>query len=57
MMSRFAHLRGLVPACIVWAAALAAMVAPGTAGASLGEQCSGTRDRHEAISQPVALDK
>jgi hypothetical protein len=33
------------------------MVAPGTAGASLGEQCSGTRDRHEAISQPVALDK
>jgi len=41
MMSRFARRRGLLPACILSAAASAAMVAPGVASASLGEQCSG----------------
>lgn len=33
--------RGLVPACVISAAAVAALAAPGTAGASLGAQCTG----------------
>jgi ABC-type phosphate transport system substrate-binding protein len=38
---RFVSARRLVPACVISAATVAALVAPGAASASLGTQCSG----------------
>jgi ABC-type phosphate transport system substrate-binding protein len=39
---KFLSARGIVPACVISAAAAFAMVVPGTAGASLGAQCTGS---------------
>lgn len=36
--------RGILPACLISAAAVAALVAPGAASASLGAQCSGAAE-------------
>lgn len=43
----------LVPACVISAAALAAMAVPGAAGASVGQQCSGAN----VVGQGAAVEK
>jgi ABC-type phosphate transport system substrate-binding protein len=52
-MSRVVCRRRLVPTCVISAAALAAMVAPGTAGATVGAQCSG----ENVVGQGAAVEK
>jgi len=47
--------RRILPACVISAAGLAALVAPGAASASLGEQCSGSNTKGAGSSlQEVA---
>jgi ABC-type phosphate transport system substrate-binding protein len=53
MKSLFA--RRIVPTCVLSAAAVAALVGPGTASAALGTQCSGTNPQEAAGSSLQAV--
>jgi ABC-type phosphate transport system substrate-binding protein len=54
---RFLSARRLVPACVISAAAVAALVAPGAATASLGAQCSGVNISGQGASfQKIAQE-